>query len=251
MPNLLNWSPLSLRGCPRFNRGCQPKQSRSGLLRTGITSKLSKIVVTFRKVFRSYFPLILILWILFVLYPNPVNLIISVQRVFNLDIDPGAVEFMLNDFPSDPVAVEKAVLAGIPYRYDWELYSMPWYFPTVDQVLEKGEGDCKARALVLASVFEARNIPYRVNISPIHIWVDYEGKEETRIENPRVKFYQQDPETGERWFQIPDIALGEVMDPIWRGFWSPMPDGRKALLISGLLALVAARVILFKKKAIE
>jgi hypothetical protein len=206
-------------------------------------------MATSTKVFRRYFPLIFILWILFVLYPNPLNLIISVQRVFDLDVDPAAVESMLNDLPSDPAAIEKTVLDRIPYRYDWELYGMPWYFPTVKQALEKGEGDCKARALVLASIFEARNIPYRVNLSPIHIWVDYEGKEETSIENAQAKFYQRDPKTGKRLFQIPEISLGEVMDSIWRGFWSPMPDGRKALLIFGLLALVAVRVILFKNKA--
>ncbi len=204
-----------------------------------------------RRVFRSYFPLFLILWILFVLYPNPLKLIISVQRVFNLDVEPGAVEFMLNDFPSAPAAIEEMVLARIPYHYDWELYGVPWYFPTIKEVLQKGKGDCKARALVLASIFEARNIPYQVNLSPIHMWVDYEDKDETSIENAKVNFYQQDPETGESWFQFPEIKLREAMDYFWRGFWGPMPDGRKALLISGLLALVAARVILFKNKALQ
>ena len=205
----------------------------------------------FKRVFRRYFPLIFILWILFVLYPNPLNLIISLQRVFNFDADPGAVEFMLNDLPSDPVAIEKAVLARIPYRYDWELYGMPWYFPTIEKVLEQGEGDCKARALVLASVLKAKNIPYQVNYSPIHVWVDYEGKQETSIENAQVNFYQRDPETGERRFHIPDIGLSEVADSFWRTFWDPMPDVRKALLISGLLALVAARVILRKKRTAQ
>jgi len=57
----------------------------------------------FKKAYRRYFPLIFILWILFVLYPNPLNLIISLQRVFSFDADPGAVEFMLSDLPSDPV----------------------------------------------------------------------------------------------------------------------------------------------------
>jgi hypothetical protein len=201
------------------------------------------------RVFRSYFPLFLILWILFVLYPNPLKLIVSVQRVFDFDAEPGSVEFILSDFPSDPAAIEDTVLARIPYHYDWELYGVPWYFPTIKEVLQKGEGDCKARALVLASIFEARNIPYRVNVSPIHIWVDYKNKGETSIENAKVKFYQQDPETGESRFQFPEIDLKEVTDSFWQGFWIPMPDGRKALLISGLLALVAARVVLFKNKA--
>ena len=205
----------------------------------------------FKKAYRRYFPLIFILWILFVLYPNPLNLIISIQRVFNFDADPGAVEFMLNDFPSDPAAIEKAVLAGIPYRYDWELYSMPWYFPTIGEVLERGEGDCKARALVLASVLEAKKIPYQVHSSPMHVWVDYEGKQETSIENAQVEFYQYDPETGERQFQIPHISPGKLVDSWQQQFWTSMPDGRKALLISGLSALIAARVILRKKKAAQ
>ena len=204
-----------------------------------------------RKVFRRYFPLIFILWILFVLYPNPLNLIISIQRVLNFDADPKAVEFMLSDFPSDPVDIEKAVLARMPYRNDWEVYSMPWYCPTVEQALERGEGDCKARTLVLASVLEAKNISYQVHSSPIHIWVDYESKQETSIENAQVEFYQYDPETGERQFQIPHIGVSKVTDSFWQAFWDPMPDARKALLISGLLALIAARVILRKKKTTQ
>jgi len=218
---------------------------------TAMTDGLKKSENVFRRVFRRYFPLILILWILFVLYPNPLNLIISIQRVLNFDADPGAVEFMLNDLPSDPVDIEKAVLARISYHYDWELYGMPWYFPTVEEVLERGAGDCEARALVLASVLEAENISYQVHASPIHIWVEYENKQETSIENAQVEYYQYDPQTGERRFQIPHIALNKVMDSFWQDFWYLMPDGRKALLISGLSALVAARVILRKKKAAQ
>ena len=214
--------------------------------------RLSEITEdSIRRVFRSYFALLLILWILFVLYPNPFNLVISIQRVFSVDVDPGAVGTILGDFPSDPTAIEKAVLERIPYRYDWEVYSMPWYFPTVEQVLGKGEGDCKARALVLASIFEAKNIPYRIDLSPIHMWVDYEGKGETSIENAGVKFYQQDPETGEKSFQLPKIELREAMDYFWQGFWSPMPEVRRALLLVGLAALVTFRVIWFRKETAE
>jgi hypothetical protein len=218
---------------------------------TAMTDGIESSEKVSRKVFRRYFPLIFILWILFVLYPNPLNLIISIHRVLNFGADPGAVEFMLNDLPADPVDIEKAVLARIHYRYDWEVYGMPWYCPTVEQVLEKGEGDCNARALVLASILEAENITYQVHASPIHIWVDYESKNATSIENAQVEYYQYDPQTGERRFQIPHIALSEVMDSFWQSFWDPMPDGRKALLISGLLALVAARVVLRKKRAAQ
>jgi transglutaminase-like putative cysteine protease len=219
--------------------------------RTDIPGKLSEVMITFREVFRRYFPLILILWILFVLYPNPLNLVLSIHRFINPGVNPNAVEFMLDDFPSDPVAIEKAVLARISYRLDWELYRMPWYFPTVEEVLERGEGDCKARAIVLASALEAKGIPYQLTSSPIHVWVDYEGKQENSLENAQVEFFQYDPETGERQFQIPEIGLGEVMASWRQQLWTPMPTDRRVLLISGPLALIAARVILRKKSLVR
>jgi hypothetical protein len=204
-----------------------------------------------RKGFRRYFPLVFVLWILLVLYPNPLNLIISIDRVLNFDANPGAVESMLKDLPADGADIERAVMASIPYRHDWEVYGMPWYCPTVEQVMEREEGDCKGRALVLASVLEAKNVTYQVHSSPMHIWVEYEGKNETSIENAQVEFYQYDPETGNRHFQVPHIRLSEVTDFFWDSFWRPMPEARKALLISGLSALIAARIILRKKKTVQ
>lgn len=201
-----------------------------------------------RRIFVRYFLVIFVLWIVFVLYPNPLNLIISFHRVFSFDGDPDAVQLMLPELPSEPADIEKAVLARIPYRHDWEVYGMPWYCPTVRQAVERGEGDCKSRALVFASVLEAKNITYRVHSSPIHVWVEYDNKRENRIENSAVEFYRYDPETGERQFQIPDIAPSEVADSFWDTFWKPMPDSRKAILFSGLAALVVVRVILAERR---
>lgn len=209
------------------------------------------MLTKFTRIFRRFFPLIFLLWILFVLYPNPGNLVISIHRVLNFGADPGAVQSVLSDFPSDPAAIEKAVLARIHYRYDWQVYDMPWYCPTVEEVLEKGEGDCNARALVLASVLAAENISYQVQASPIHIWVDYAGKNETSLENAQVTYYQYDPQTGKKHFRIPHIALSKLMDSFWQSFWIPMPDGRKILLIGGLVALVVTRVSVRKKKTTD
>ncbi len=200
-----------------------------------------------RAIFQRYFPLLLVLWILFVLYPNPLKLVVGVRRVFTPDVNPYAVEAMMSGLPSAPAAIEEAIIAKIPYRYDWEVHGIPWYFPTIDEVLQKGEGDCKARAIVLASVFEAANIPYRLNSSPIHIWVEYEGKVETSLENSAASFYQVDPETGKKLFQFPDIGLDEVVDSNWQALWEPMPGGRRCLLLSGIFVLVAARIILSRK----
>ena len=80
-------------------------------------------------IFQKYFILLLILWVLFVLYPNPLKLIISIQRVFSPDIDAGAVASIMNDFSSEPVAIERAVLEKITYRYDWKFIACRGIFP--------------------------------------------------------------------------------------------------------------------------
>jgi hypothetical protein len=197
----------------------------------------------FIRAFCRLFPLLLVLWVLLVLYPNPVRLAMSVQRLVEPGINATAVESASAGLPDDPAAIEDSVLESIPYGYDWQVYGMPWYFPTVKEVLQAGEGDCKGRALVLASVLEAKDIPYSLNTSPIHVWVDYEGKGETDVENQNARFYQLDPETGQRSFGLPSIDPIEVLDTFWEGFWPPMPTVRKALLMTGMIGLIAARVI--------
>ncbi len=184
------------------------------------------------------------LWILLVLYPNPVNLGVSVYRVFSPTIDPAAVSPLLVDLPDDAEGIEREILLRIPYHYDWEVHGMPWYFPTVGRVVENGTGDCKARAIVLASVFERLEIPYRFNSSFVHVWVEYEGKAETVFENPRAKFYQQDPETGRRLFQLPDVDWGLWLDSTKKGLWDVMPLVRKVLFLGGPLIIISARVVL-------
>ncbi len=197
---------------------------------------------SWKRFLRRCFPLLLLLWVLVVLYPNPLNLVTSLQRILNPQIDAAAAAGFCQDMPSDASAIESCVLERIPYSYDWETHGMPWYFPTVEEVLENGQGDCKSRALVLASVFEAKGIPYTINWSPIHVWVDYEGKDDNSLENTAVTFYEQDPETGERSLQLPRISPRQVLDVFWGGFWEPMPDMRKVVLICGLAALVVLRL---------
>lgn len=203
------------------------------------------------RIFRIVLPLFLLilLWILLVLYPNPWKLVISIQRGIDPNIDPAAVETLAEDLPSDPVAIERAVLQQlIPYSHDWEVYNIPWYVPTVEEALEKGRGDCKARALVLASILEVKNIPYHLNWSPNHVWVQYESKKETSLENPRVKFYRHDPETGDRSFQLPRIPFADVWESFLDGFWSPMPGLRKAFLVCGPVVLITLRFTWFEKR---
>ncbi len=187
------------------------------------------------------------LWILLVLYPNPFNVLVSVHRVFHPDIDPAVVAPILEGLPSDPAEIEQEVLRRIPYRYDWELHGMPWYFPRTARVIENMQGDCKARAVVLASVFENLGIPYRFNSSFVHVWVEYENKAETVFENPRARFYQQDPETGRRFFQLPEVDWALWFDSTVEGLWTVMPLIRKVLLVGGTILIVATGVVLRRK----
>jgi len=187
---------------------------------------------------------LLALWVLLVLYPNPFNLLVSVHRVFNLDVDPVAVGPLLDGLPSEPFEIEKEILRRIPYKYDWETSGMPWYFPRTASIVERREGDCKARAVVLASVFERLEIPYRINSSFVHVWVDYADKPETVFENPRARFYEQDPETGKRLFQLPEIEWRLWFDSTVEGLWTVMPLFRKVLLIMGTLLIVVGRILL-------
>jgi hypothetical protein len=209
-------------------------------VRRAVATALSAI--RFQLAYRTV-PLIA-LWVLLVLYPNPFNIFVSVHRVFNPDVDPMAVEPLLAGLPSDPAAIEAEVLRLIPYRYDWETHGMPWYFPRTASVVERRQGDCKARAVVLASVLERLEIPYRINSSFIHVWVEYDNKAETIFENPRAKFYQQDPATGRRFFQLPEIEWRLWIDSTREGLWTVMPLFRKVILVLGIALIVAARVVL-------
>ena len=191
------------------------------------------------------------LWVLLVLYPNPFNLPVSAYRVFSPDIDPIAVEPLLEGLPSDPAGIEKAILERIPYHYDWEVNGMPWYFPSTETIVERQEGDCKARAVILASVFERLDIPYQFNSSFVHVWVEYEGKAESIIENPRAKFYQQDPETGKRLFQLPEVEWKVWFDSTKEGLWVVMPIVRKVLLLAGIAFLLVIRVVLRRNMSLK
>ncbi|MDM7999884.1 MAG: transglutaminase domain-containing protein [Dehalococcoidia bacterium] len=195
------------------------------------------------RIFCTCFPLLVALWILLVLYPNPLKLAVSVERLASPKADPRSVETLAENLPSEPAVIEEEVLKSIPYQYDWEAYGMPWYYPTVDEVLERGSGDCKARAIVLASILEAKGIPYQIKSSPMHVWVDYEGKAEDELENPEAELYNIDPQTGQRSLRLPGIDVSEFASTVWQGFWPPMPIVRKLLLVGGLVILGALRVL--------
>lgn len=183
----------------------------------------------------------LLLWVLLVLYPNPANAVVSVKRVLGPSTDPAAVLEISEKMPDDPAEIENKLLEDLPYAYDWETYGMPWYCPSVSEALEKGKGDCKARALVLSSILENKAIPHSIYCSPVHMWVEYEGKQRSAMEKEGVMIYDRAPDTGLASSSLPAIGVGEMFDTFWDGFWRSMPGLRKVLLLGGTIFLLSLR----------
>ncbi len=187
----------------------------------------------------------LFLWFLFVLYPNPYKLIQSVYRFFNPPICTESVIDIIKEVEEkNPSEIEKHVLKNINYRYDWETYRHPWYFPTVAEVIEKGEGDCKSRLVVIASIFEKMEIEYTFLFSTTHVWIDYNKKEPTENEKKSIAIFSK-----KEGFKVPDeVNWKSSRQTLKTAFWDYMPQQKKAMFLSGpffsiLLILIPTKYI--------
>jgi len=85
----------------------------------------------------------------FVLYPNPLVLVRSIEHISQPVADPQAVAALAQTLPNDPARlIEQAVLpASSPYASTGRRRGLPWYFPTTREALAQKRGDCESRAL--------------------------------------------------------------------------------------------------------
>ncbi len=194
----------------------------------------------------------LVVWILFVLYPQPYNLFKSVYRLFNHPVNPQAegVQLLAKEVADmDLSEAESFILKSIPYDHDWNVYGMPWYFPKAEEVLTRGRGDCKSRFIITASVFENLDIPYHLHLSSTHVWIDYEGRRETTRENKEIALLLADEEKAE--WRVPKVDWEHTKNSFVRSFWGNMPTPKKIMLLEGsvifLLLNLLSVVILDKK----
>ena len=181
---------------------------------------------------------VLLLWTLLVLYPHPVLLIVSVQRAWSPVVDPGAVHDLAATLPDDPRAIEALVNTTlVPYAVPWQTYGVPWFFPTPQEVLARGAGDCQARAVVLASILRAKGIPATFTGSFDHLWVTYPGKQATPPEQSAVAIAAQQTDGTYRftWPHVVDWKASWAIEKAY--FWDAMPAWRFRLLLSGWLAI--------------
>jgi hypothetical protein len=183
-----------------------------------------------------------LLWTLLVLYPNPFMLYISAQRAWSPPIDSQAVRHLAATLPDDPRAIEAAINTTlVPYAVPWETQGVPWYFPDVAEVLEIGQGDCQGRAVVLASILQAKGIPYRFVGSFDHLWVDYPKKRVTKLESTNAAVVTQQPDRSYhfKWPQLVDWQQSWEIERAY--FWDKMPAWRCWLLLGGWLMLALRR----------
>jgi hypothetical protein len=188
-------------------------------------------------------PTLLLLWTLFVLYPDPRLLGVSALRALNPPIDPEAVRGLAASLPSNSRAIEAQVNGPlVAYKVPWQTHRVPWYYPTPREVLASKTGDCQARAILLASLLRAKGIPARLVGSFDHLWVDYPGKRANQLENKRVAIVAQQPD-GQYRFRWPALIEWRKSWQLERAyFWDPMPAGRLWLLLGGWL-LIATRAV--------
>lgn len=185
---------------------------------------------------------LVLLWTLLVLYPNPARLAVSSVRAANPVIDPAAVHHLIPMLPEDPHAIEAVVNSElVRYAVPWQTHGVPWYFPTPSEALERGEGDCQARAVVFASILRAKGIPARLVGSFDHLWVDYPGKQENAMENTAIAIAAQQPD-GSYTMRWPSLIEWRTSWQVERAyFWDTMPAVRLWLLLGGWVVIILLR----------
>ena len=188
---------------------------------------------------------LLLIWTVLALYPNPLMLGRAITQSWTPVIDADAVRDVAATLPDDPRQIENAVLTKIvPYGVPWEVYGVPWYFPTPSEVLAAGRSDCQGRAVVLASLLKAKGIPFTLEASFDHIWVDYPGKNPNPIENPQVSIAQKAPDQDYGFHWPADWNLQQSWEIERAYFLDPAPGWRWAVLALGWVLILARRRLL-------
>jgi hypothetical protein len=170
-------------------------------------------------------------------YRDPRKLANSVARLIRPPVDAEAAAELAAGLPDDYKAVEDFVSDYVPYKTAWAVYGLPWYFPTVPEVLADRAGDCQAQAILMASILEAKGMPYTIRYSFDHVWVDYPGRQVTELEDPTTSFVSNE---GKGWLPgLPkNVPLRSIIKQRVAYHWTPMPRRQKALLLVGVAAVV-------------
>lgn len=180
---------------------------------------------------------LVVAWVGAVVYPDPRPFFSSIARLKNPPVDAGAAAGIAAALPDDYKAVETYVNTYVPWKSAWTVYRLPWYFPTVKEVIADRAGDCQAQAVLMASILQAKGMPYTMRYSFDHVWVDYPGKEVTTLEDPATSFVSDE---GKGWLaSLPDkFPIWTILKVRIAYHWTPMPLVQKLLILFGAAAII-------------
>lgn len=68
-------------------------------------------------------------------------------------------------------AVQDVVYRHVPYGFDWDIWGVMQYTPTIDEVFAAGQEDCDGRAIVAASLLRRLGIQAWIVTDLQHCWV--------------------------------------------------------------------------------
>ena len=176
-------------------------------------------------------------WVGVVVYPDPRPFFNSLVRLRNPPVDAVVAAPMAASLPDEYRIVEEHVKTYVAWKPAWTVYGLPWYFPTVEEVIADQAGDCQAQTVLMASILEAKGLPYTLRYSFDHVWVDYPGKEVTALEDPATSFVSDE---GEGWLaSLPEeFPLGTIVKQRVAYHWTPMPFVQKLLIVLGVTVIV-------------
>ena len=177
------------------------------------------------------------LWIGAVVYPDPRPLVTSMARLKSPPVDAAAVAGVAATLPDDYKPSSTSPSTTWSTSPPGRVYGLPWYFPTVQEVLRDHAGDCQARALLAASIFKAKGMPYTLRYSFDHVWVDYPGKLAPAMEDPATSFVADD---GRGWLaKLPaQIPLWSIIKVRVGYHWTPMPLLQKIMILLGTVLII-------------
>ncbi|HOA73697.1 MAG TPA: hypothetical protein PL151_20015 [Phycisphaerae bacterium] len=143
--------------------------------------------------------------------------------------------------------VETFVRREIPYGWDWEVWGVADYIPTVSEVIARGREDCDGRAVLAAALLRHKGVPAELVADTRHMWVRApEGETMDPLGPPILQ--AQDGQVRVRWSGLIDLgppAYGVAVFPLGRELiilltlWVLLlpwrVDRRSALLALGLM----------------
>lgn len=200
-----------------------------------------------------------------VLFPHPSLLVRHINHMRNMDGLPDPSEPALRGVSArfDAYLAQKAVKTSdptvlleqvntfvrheIPYSWDWDVWGVVDYVPTVAEVIAKGTEDCDGRAVLAAALLRAKGIPARLVGDTRHMWVSTPVGETMDPLGPPI-IQSQNGKFEIRWSGLIDLgppAFGISVFPLGRELiilaaaWVLLlpwrVDRRSALLALGLL----------------